>query len=305
MNKKGFLGWLLFFLIIAILGILAYSYLSPSSPRNFVQNYSTVNIPSYNGTLQFYPNMRFPKKSLSYSIDTACSQEKRDRMIQAFSRLENETQLKFSESSLGDILVNCRETQAPENGETFIAGEGGAKTIIKTDKYNIIEQGEILLLYQKACNNYHVELHELLHVFGFKHSDNPSSLMYNVSECNQRLTQDIVLELERLYSVSELPDLYMINVSATKHSAFMISYLDFSLDVKNQGLAKADNVILEVYDSSSKVDEFTLETISYGEGKYFKAKNIRFSGNKVSFLVKSAEADLDLTNNRVDLAISS
>lgn len=287
-----------------MLGILAYNYLSPSLPINFTQNQSTINLPSYNGSLQFYPNMRFPEKSLTYSIDAACSQEKKDRMIQAFFRLENETPIIFYSASIGNVLVNCRETEAPKNGDTFIAGEGGAKTIIKTDKFNIIEQGEILLLYQKACNNYNVELHELLHVLGFKHSDNKESLMYNISECNQRLTQDIVDELKKLYSVKELPDLHITNVSASKHSAYLISYLDFSLDVKNQGLAKAENVILEIYSSNSKIEEFNLETINYGEGKYFKAKNIKFSGDKVSFLVRTSE-ELDLSNNRVDLAISN
>lgn len=306
MNKRGVLGWILFFLVAIAIGTLAFLYLSPSSPRNFVLNQSTSEIPSYNGSLQFYPNMRFPGKTLSYNIDSICSQEKHDRMIQAFSRLENETLLKFSLSlnPVSDIFITCKESQVPENQETFIAGEGGAKTIIRTERFNIIEQGEILLLYQESCNSYNVELHELLHVLGFTHSNNPKSLMYNTSDCSQRLTQDILDEINKLYSIDELPDLYLTNVSAIKHSNFMISYIDFSLDVKNQGLKEAREVKLEVYSSSSKVDEFSLGKIGYGEGKYFQAKNIKFSGDKVSFLVKSAEADLNLENNRADLAIS-
>lgn len=305
MNKRGLLGWLLFFMIIIFVGVFAYICLSPNSIVNFVQNQSTINLPSYNGSLQFYPNMRFPKKELTYSIDSICNDEKRVRIIQAFSRLENETSLIFfpSQNSIVDISAKCQETEVPRNQDTFIAGEGGAKTIIRTDKFNIIEQGEILLLYKKACNNYHVELHELLHVLGFKHSDNPESLMYNTSECNQRLTQDIVDELNRLYLIPELPDLYLTNITATKHTAYLLNYLDFSVDVKNQGLAKANNVTLEVYSSNNKIEEFNLESIGYGEGKYFKASNIRFSGNWVSFLVKSGE-DLDLSNNRADLTIA-
>jgi len=144
-------------------------------------------------------------------------------------------------------------------------------------------------------------LHELLHVLGFEHSENKNSIMYNTTSCQQILTNDIIDELKRLYSIQELPDLYFSSISATKHG----SYLDFNVEVINSGLNEAENVKLEIYaedEEEEKIDEFILENVGYGEGKSLEVKNLKISraASKIKFVIVNGE-DLDEKNNIIEL----
>jgi len=300
-------------LYVALIGLLIassyYLYLEISDlraePVKFLHNKTiSRNQSSYSSQLQFYPDMRFPKKDIFYNIDFSCGEDKKTRMLQAFTRLEQETDLiKFySSQQEPDILVSCQETEVEqEAGKYFIAGEGGPTTIINTTKFYIIEKGKVLLFYKEnSCNNYNVELHELLHVFGFEHSNNKESIMYNTTFCYQVLTDDIAAELKRLYLIPELPDLYFNNVSVIKHG----SYLDFEIDVRNQGLANSENISLDLF-SEEKIDSFELGNISYGEGKLFQAKNIKISRSlkKIKFILVDGK-ELEKENNEIELFLA-
>ncbi len=306
-------------MLIALLAGLSYFlYFAISNfvaePIPFIQNFSpelqVKNQTSYKGELQFYPNMRFAKKTLIYNIEPSCNEKKQTRMRRAFLKLENETGLlKFYRNiykEKADILVSCQESELAEKipGEYYIAGEGGPTAIINTSLFYVIEKGKVLLLYKEsACNNYNVELHELLHVFGFKHSENKKSVMYNTTFCNQVLTQDIIEELKRLYSIEELPDLYIENVSAIKEGI----YLSFDVQVRNQGLSDAENVTLELYSNGKKIDEFDLGKINYGEGKILEVKDKRLHSRKddsIKFVLVSGK-ELDKENNIIELFLAS
>jgi len=303
-TKKG--QWLAFLFLLIIFLIAVYFFYQYyldfiSEPVPFIKNSTSDNITSYSSQLQFYPNMLFNKKQIIYNIDNSCDKDKRIRMIEAFARIENKTSLlKFYENiypEKADILVSCQEMKEEISGTYFIAGEGGPTEITNTLAFYIIEKGKILLLYSRnQCNNYNIELHELLHVLGFEHSNNPESIMYNTSSCNQQLTQDIIQELKRLYSIPELPDLSFSNISAMKHG----SYLDFYAEIKNMGLNQAENVKLEVYaeDENKKIDEYDLGNISYGEGKYLEVKNSHASRSvtKIRFVIVSGQ-ELNKENN--------
>ena len=54
----------------------------------------------------------------------------------------------------------------------FIAGEGGPTNITVSGKYNVITHGSILLIRESRCSIPTIAIHELLHVLGFKHSNN-------------------------------------------------------------------------------------------------------------------------------------
>ena len=78
-----------------------------------------------------------------------------------------------------------------QDDDLFIAGEGGPTSITNTSLYNVILKGKILLYKKSECEEPIVELHELLHVFGFDHSQDPNNIMFNLSSCNQEISQDI------------------------------------------------------------------------------------------------------------------
>lgn len=324
MDKRGkFLKFVMLSFLLILLVVAGYFlYLTAlqlsAEPMPFTENKTTSkptessrNQSSYAGELQFYPNMRFSKKELRYNIEESCSDEKKKRVLQAFSRIENETgMLRFfgTTEQIADILIKCEETETEEiPGEYYIAGEGGATSIINNTLFYIIEKGKILLYYKKSsCDNYNIELHELLHVLGFKHSENKQSIMYNTSSCNQLLTLDIVDELKRIYSIEELPDLTITNVSATQHSLY---YLNFNIEVRNQGLIIVENVKLELYADygrEEKVEVFDLAGIGYGEGKLLEVKNLKMPSRKVQkikFVLIDGE-ELNEENNIISLFLS-
>ncbi len=301
--------WIIIFLFV--LGVLLYVlYLNlPGNPEKL--NLGLENLPelengSFNGAVQFYPNMKFNHNSISYSLDPLCSAEKVDRLEEAFTELSDKVGLiNFYEvSNNSDIEVVCSEysKQAPE-GDYFIAGEGGAREIIQTGRYNVINQG-IILLHENPHNFYecewaNIELHELIHVFGFDHINNEDSLMYPLlTSCNQKLDEVIVDKLKELYSKENLADLYFEEVSAIKSGR----YLNFNLTVKNSGLVDAKNINLNVLDDGKLVKTFDLDDLKYGAGVKIEIQNLRLihrNPEEIKFVLDGGDLikEIDEGNN--------
>ena len=312
-RKVGIFSFIILLILLAILSFLLYYLYSEISdskaiPIPFIKNISiNASQPSYASNSQFYPNMRFIKTDIIWNIDESCSEQKKQRIEQAFAKLEQETSiLKFYNNiypEKADIIIHCNETNEQISGKYFIAGEGGPTSIINTSSFNIIEKGKVLLLYKKAsCNNYDVELHEILHVFGFDHSGNKNSIMYLTTNCEQVLTTDIIDELKRLYSIQQLPDLYFSDISATKQGA----YLNFNIEIRNSGLSTAENVMLEIYSGNDKFEEFEIGNIKYGEGKSLKVEYAKLpsrSIKQIRFVIVNGK-ELNENNNIEELALS-
>ena len=255
---------------------------------------------SYTERMQFYPNMRFSKLPITYGFDPECSQKRKDNMRKATTFLEERTPLQFEAvASEADIFIECSERYREEEG-LFIAGHGGPKVIINSSLYSVILKGTIKL-FSESCD-YNVELHELLHVLGFDHSTNPGSIMYNISSCDQKLTEDILEELNRLYTSPPLPDLYFQNVSSFKKG----KYLNINFAVLNQGLIDARNMNVILYADKIKVDEFEIEKIEIGAGKIISAQNLRLPSNTISSLKliideENKVDELDKRNNVIEM----
>lgn len=280
---------------------------SPSLPENL----NITGMSSYVSSLQFYPNMRFNHNNLTFMIEDNCNTEKRENMALSFGKLEQETNnlITFYQTEHNpDILVTCNETYILKpTGDFFIAGEGGPERAVKSGIYYVIESGTVILYYtpEKDCMNYNVELHELLHVLGFIHSDNKYSIMYNVSECYQVLTKDITDELIRLYSIPNYPDVSIGNITAIKHG----TYLDFEINVKNAGFEKAENIVLGISSKEKEIASFDLEDLEYGEGKILTVENIRIpfsllSLEQITFSLSIDSKELDYRNNNITMTIS-
>jgi hypothetical protein len=262
----------------------------------------------YGATPVFSENLRFDHNLISYYIESDCPAERRRRMIGAFAIFQEEMEsVSFYERSKeeADILIGCSQDYIKTGEDVFIAGEGGPSRYLNTDNFDIILEGKVLLYRDSECEYPVVEVHELLHVFGFNHINNPKSLMYNVSACDQRFTPDMAELIKSLYAVEPLPDFYLSNVSGTRKG----KYLDFELTVKNGGLIGSDKAMLDVVASGKVVDSFEVNAISVGSGRVLRVTNAQLpsrSISEVSFIIdrdnKIREVKED--NNEAKLVVS-
>lgn len=280
-----FLLFVLTVLIFLKTGFLTY-LTGSGEPQNL--NATIINLPqlknsSFGSVGQFYPNMKFNHNNLSYMIHSDCPSDKNENMLKAFNFISQEIETinftSVSENEVADIEILCSPEEKTDSGEEsdfFVAGEGGAKEIIQTGRYNVITKG-VILLYGNPQNAIHcdwpnTEVHELIHVLGFNHSQDEESLMYPyLSSCDQKLDDSIINELIRLYSQPNLPDLYFENISAVKKGR----YLDFNITIKNSGDTEAKNVSYSVLDDGKAADTKELNDLKYGAGIILEVSNLK------------------------------
>jgi hypothetical protein len=283
LNKRGnlILNLTLFIISVALIILIYYLYLNLySKPQqlNPVFSKSKLEVENFSSEIsQFKPNMKFNHNNISYSIDPSCNSQKRSRVLEAFDEIEKKVyKIEFINISKNpDIEVICSENiKYSETGDYFIPGEGGPKIFVPTGDYNVITHGVILLYGEvySECNWPNIEIHELLHVFGFDHSKEKQSLMYPYLEsCDQKLDESIIKELNFLYSEENLPELYFENISAIVKG----KYMDFNLTIKNSGDIDSGNVTLTVMDQGTVAKEFDLGDLKFGSDLYFQVSNLK------------------------------
>jgi hypothetical protein len=293
----------LIFTTIILIGLIFVFYFFPSGKIDFVQtgnaNFSLTN----ESEMQFYSNLRFAETDISYRISD-CTIKKQNDMEYAFSIIENVTSLNFySVDSDGDLFVTCDEKVKPSEGGLFIAGEGGPTTIISAGNFNVILDGKILLIKNSDCAKPNVAIHELLHVLGFEHSENSENIMYNITNCNQVIGDDVISLINDLYSVPSYPDLIFENVSASKDGTFV----DINFTVLNYGLKDSENFVVKIYSGDSLLKEMEIEPVEIGRGRIISVKNI-FTIKQIDELDVVIESDfdeIDEENNKIKLEIKS
>lgn len=256
-----------------------------------------------NESVQFYPNMRFPTKEISYQIKN-CSVKKKNDMESSFSFLSNKTVLKFySTEENEEITVNC-DNKNKLDGIFFIAGEGGPTNITQTEKFNVITHGDLLLLKESKCSNPNIGIHELLHVLGFDHSQNPDNLMYYLSSCDQTIGEDIIETINKLYSTPAYFDLEIKNLSGNLSGR----YLNLEATIKNNGLIKSSNSTLFVYIDEKLLKSIEIDEISIGAGKKISFTSmwvLNRNINEIKFIIESNSNELDKENNIAILKIKN
>lgn len=316
MGKLNFVLNLFLILILFGLVFLGGIYLYLQFPSNSIGltavfNAGEFGVENFSTEFpQFYPNMKFNHNVISYSIQESCAEDKILRMVRAFETLENVTGvISFNRLSAdADIQVFCeKQLEEKYNESYFILGEGGAKQIIQTRDYNIIQKGEILLYDSphsvKYCDWPNVELHELIHVFGFGHSNNSNSLMYPYLEsCDQKLDSEIVESLILLYSGDNLPDLYFEKASGFTKGM----YLDFNVTIKNSGPIIAKGVKLGVFENEKLVEIFNISDLDFGAGVNFNVQNVKlksYNPSEVLLFIDPEDKikELNKNNNKIKL----
>jgi hypothetical protein len=309
-KKAGIVGILLLFAILFILAGFIFIYYNPDfyNPESFViiQNESIVG-ERYGENISemlFYPNMRFRSKEITYSIDDSCEYEKKDKTHSAFEILSNETVLNFVEVEngyRGEIMASCSEKKQLDE-DYFIAGEGGPLYLVDSGDYVVIYNGSIFL-YEDKCDKPIVSIHEILHVLGFQHVNNPKSIMYNYSSCDQKITLDIIEVIENLYEDPTLPNLVLRDVSAVKKGR----YLDFNVTVMNEGLKISPDLELVIYGDDKKLNSYEIEGLGIGAGKTLAVQNMKgFYGlEKLIFVVDEGNLIKEINeDNSIELVVN-
>ena len=247
--------------------------------------------------------MRYASNKISYSIED-CPSLKETEMVDAFRILSNQTILEFYPVRAGEeIEVTC-QGKSKKNGNLFIAGEGGPTNITQTINFNVISKGSILLIRESKCLNPNVGLHELLHALGFDHSSNPGNIMYNVSDCNQVIGDDIIKTINLLYSVPPGQDLAFEDVSAMMQG----KYLSANFTVRNHGLLSSGDATVSIYSGTKLIKDVDLGFLDVGAGKSFTLTNLwvgKFSIDELKFIIETDEFEMEEKNNEVILKVSN
>lgn len=297
----------LFLLFLKIMSLVINIQNEPESLNATIQTLPQLRNSS-SSVKQFYPNMKFNHNNISYKIGEDCLNEKKSRVVSAFDQISSEVGvISFhSTAEAPDIQVLCSKDERYEPLEKtdfFIAGEGGAREIVQTMRYNVINNG-IIFLYDNAhnspeCNWPNIEIHELMHVLGFNHSADSKSLMYPYLEsCSQKLDSSIITELKRLYSENNLPDLYFENLSAVKKGR----YLDFNLTIRNSGDVDAENVSFSILDDGELVETKEVNNLRFGAGIVMEINNFKLlniDSDKIDIIIdyKNTIKEIDKSNN--------
>jgi hypothetical protein len=301
MELKGVLTIFISLLLISLL----FFYFVPLNTLRFMSSSENNNfsLSSVESKMQFYPNMRYPSNEISYKISD-CTLQKENDMTEAFRIVENLTSLRFkSVLNNQEISITCQETNRFDN-DMFVAGEGGATKIIQSRNFNIILEGEILLIRNSECPRPNVAMHELFHALGFTHSSNPDNLMYNVSSCGQTISNDMLDEINKLYLTPSEPDLIVENVYASMKGRF----LSLNLSLVNIGLKACDESKIVVYAEDSVIKEMDIPALDIGQGEIISFENIFVPQIGVKEITVSAEAsfvEIDKENNKIKLEIKN
>lgn len=313
-NKKAGVFSVIILILVLIALVFASYFLYLNWPSGEPEYFSIINKKTldaeymnieYGETKQFYPNMRFNHNKISYFIDPSCSSERGERMKEAFLTVQDKTTISFYSTleENADILVGCSKEYKEQEENIFIAGEGGPTKIINTSVYYVILKGKVLLYKESECSFPVVELHELLHVFGFDHSDNPKNVMYAFSSCDQEITQDIINTLNSLYNINALPDLSISEINASKKAR----YLDFDITIKNLGLTNSKNTILSVLAENKEIDSFSIKDLEFGAGSILSVKNLKLPSRNtktIEFVIDRENEIKELREENNEITIS-
>jgi len=302
--------------VVVVLAMLVFSlgFLYQSLPRKPVAFKmgdvvpKPVELIDYGAVPVFSENLRFNHNRISYHIEADCAGPRREAMIEAFALFAGKMKVIsfYEDGDDSDIYVGCSDDYIPIGERLFAAGEGGPSRIINTSVFKTIEEGKISLYDDPRCDYPIVEIHELGHVFGFDHSTDPNNVMYNVSNCNQRISNDMVELINDLYSIEPLAEASIKDAIAVKRG----KYLDFNITVLNEGLIGIDDIDLTIIADGEVVKIMDIGEIDIGYGRTLRATNVVLPSRNVEvidFIVDDANdvRELNEGNNEVQMIVTS
>jgi len=175
--------------------------------------------------------------------------------------------------------------------------------ISKAGQFNVIFNGQVLLIRQSECANPNIALHEILHALGFGHSLNENNIMYEISECSQTLGEDIPRFIDELYSIPSHPDLAFEEVIPLIHDG---KYLDLNISIKNIGLKDSEKAFVNVYLDNEVFEKIELKELKVGAGIKITIQNLKFKTtdfNEIKFIIETNFEELNKENNGVSFNV--
>jgi hypothetical protein len=312
----GFIKVVIYVIVILILGVIGY-WIYSNFLATQIENigFGTYN-PNIQGSLinvssdveQFYSNMRFNHNNIKYYMQETCGQEKIIKMKRAFDILHDQTQvLSFEQTTEAEaeILIGCSSDFYEKEKNIFIAGEGGPTQIVNSS-LAVILKGKILLYNESrgSCEKPVLELHELLHVFGYEHINQSNYIMYPYLNCDQEINPDLLNHIKELYAIPSFADVYFEEIDAYKERYFGRWYLGFNTSIKNIGIIDAEETRLEIYEGDTRKGDFKLEVVEFGGGKKFIVSGFIINGDKeVSLKLSTSSYENNKQNNIILLEI--
>lgn len=302
MNSRAINSILIIMIIILLLSV--YWFL-PENSKEFIisSNYnSNFSLNSYSETpLQFYENMRFPEKRITYRIENCPLQRKND-MEYAFEIMEEKTVLEFYPVSENEqITITCNDSKKHE-GRLFIAGEGGPTNITSAGNFNVIEAGKILLIKDSNCERPNIAIHELLHVLGFDHSENPKNIMYEISRCDQVIGEDLLNFINDIYYIPSNPDLFFEDANVKMNGR----YLDANFSIRNNGLKRSGESVVRIIADGKEVKQIEIPPIEIGYGRRVYLERIlinRIDVKGIELIIDNDFDELETKNNAISFEI--
>jgi len=202
------------FLAIGILALIAVQFNTGTITGQVISDLesnaeSTVNQPIVNQP-KTIEGIYWDHMPITWNFDNkeVCGDYQANRIERAFNAIQEETnniiQFKKVEGNARDITVYCEKNlPVSESPGFYITGEtksrvdgnkivGGDIYFYNTGKYT----------YSGGCVSYpNTEIHEILHLFGFKHVDERFHIM-NLSPtyCPSRINSDVIEKLIEVYS---------------------------------------------------------------------------------------------------------
>ena len=295
--------------LVFLLLIFSFAFVIENTFRGNVKlttNYvepEKVAIIDYGAVPVFGENLRFNHNLISYSIDEGCDSERRGDMRSAFNIFSSKVKIVsfYEVEADGDIMIGCSNEFIELSDRLFAAGEGGPSRIINTSGFKLIEEGKVILYNGRDCDYPFVALHGVVHVVGFDHSADPNNIMFNVSDCGQRMSDDMIELMVQLYSIEALADARISNLDAVLHGA----YLDFNISVLNEGLVDIDGFDLDIVADGDVVESLDLGRLEVGFGRTLKVQNMRvgWGVEEVGFVLDPSDKvrELNEGNNAVIL----
>jgi hypothetical protein len=280
-----FLDFLVLLILLAFLFIGLYFlwYNLPDQTVDFTTFKGNISQNLPENSAQFYPNMRYVEKEISYKLSDKCSPKKTQDFEMATKILEQKTILSFYNSDKPQILISCENVSPkPDKEGHFVAGEGGPENIINASNFAIILNGTIAFYRPESCEKPQIAIHEILHALGFNHNNNTNSIMFPFTNCEQTVDQEIIDEINRIYSSESLPDLVIESLIANKSGP----YLNLKAVISNIGLKEVKYSTLLIKSGDKEIDKIKIEELDFGAKRLLTIQNLRIQRHTTEITIE-------------------